>query len=355
MLVHKRTESGYLPGSGKYPVLTLPSEIVSEIFTHFLPIYPLCPPLFGRRSPTALTQICRKWRQIAVSTPVLWRAIRLPCENISPGLEREGHIAGIWLARSHCCPLSIYIGEDGVHTPEAFAAVFPHRARWEYLKIRLSVSALPATFNGPMPLLRHLDLFLGVGGPDDGHSPRACNTAFCEAPLLRIAFLHTSALHFTLPWAQLTSLTLNMVYPDEWYSILQQTSRLVHCNLNFDIVYAHPIPDIALPCLESLAFKAEWAVSALGYLGAFIVPALRSLRIPERFLMPNPIDSLKSFVSKSGCELQRLHIVGEGVTGHAYHEAFPSILELTSGRGSDNGEDSEVESDSDVLDSDLGR
>jgi hypothetical protein len=29
----------------KYPVLTLPNEIISEIFIHFLPTNPLCPPL----------------------------------------------------------------------------------------------------------------------------------------------------------------------------------------------------------------------------------------------------------------------------------------------------------------------
>ncbi|KAJ7187800.1 hypothetical protein C8R46DRAFT_1424 [Mycena filopes] len=48
--------------SYKYPVLTLPPEIVSEIFTHFLPTYPDCPDPTGAFSPTELTQICRTWR-----------------------------------------------------------------------------------------------------------------------------------------------------------------------------------------------------------------------------------------------------------------------------------------------------
>ncbi|KAJ7834594.1 hypothetical protein B0H13DRAFT_1467448, partial [Mycena leptocephala] len=58
--------------SYKYPVLTLPNEIVSEIFIHFLPIYPFCPPLTGILSPNLLTQICRRWREIALATPGLW-------------------------------------------------------------------------------------------------------------------------------------------------------------------------------------------------------------------------------------------------------------------------------------------
>jgi hypothetical protein len=52
-----------------YPVLTLPNEIVSKIFIHFLPLRPLCPPLTGRLSPTTLTQICRHWREVAHATP----------------------------------------------------------------------------------------------------------------------------------------------------------------------------------------------------------------------------------------------------------------------------------------------
>ncbi|KAJ7483427.1 hypothetical protein FB451DRAFT_1439469 [Mycena latifolia] len=58
-----------------YPVLALPNEIVSEIFVHFLPVYPERPPIIGRLSPVTLGEICRKWREIAFSTPTLWRGI----------------------------------------------------------------------------------------------------------------------------------------------------------------------------------------------------------------------------------------------------------------------------------------
>ncbi|KAJ7113015.1 hypothetical protein C8R44DRAFT_552140, partial [Mycena epipterygia] len=55
-----------------YPVLTLPDEIVSEIFVGTLPEYPLSPPVYGLLSPTSLSQICHQWREIALSTPMLW-------------------------------------------------------------------------------------------------------------------------------------------------------------------------------------------------------------------------------------------------------------------------------------------
>ncbi|KAJ7700511.1 hypothetical protein B0H17DRAFT_925554, partial [Mycena rosella] len=54
-----------------YPVLTLPTEITSRIFVHCLPKHrrvrpsPTTPPL-------TLAQICRHWREVALSTCQLW-------------------------------------------------------------------------------------------------------------------------------------------------------------------------------------------------------------------------------------------------------------------------------------------
>ncbi|KAJ7871596.1 hypothetical protein B0H13DRAFT_1634204 [Mycena leptocephala] len=90
--------------SYKYPVLTLPNEIVSEIFIHFLPTYPLFPPLTGLLSPTLLTRICRRWREIALGTPALWSAIRASYYDGIP-LKQKAHIFDIWLRRSRFCPL----------------------------------------------------------------------------------------------------------------------------------------------------------------------------------------------------------------------------------------------------------
>ncbi|KAJ6588192.1 hypothetical protein B0H19DRAFT_1098293, partial [Mycena capillaripes] len=76
-----------------YPVLTLPNEVVSEIFGHFLPVYPTSPPAIDLLSPNLLGQICRKWREIALTTPVLWRAISVPFRE--PGtlqLQQKLHL-----------------------------------------------------------------------------------------------------------------------------------------------------------------------------------------------------------------------------------------------------------------------
>ncbi|KAJ7935126.1 hypothetical protein B0H13DRAFT_2472932 [Mycena leptocephala] len=283
----------------KYPVLTLPNEIVSEIFIHFLPVYPLCPPLAGILSPTSLTQICRKWRDIALATPALWRALE-----------------------SRCCPLSIHTNEyeEWIHVPEILSTLVPHCARWEHLRLRL-LSHFP---DGPLPLLRHLDLTL----------EKYSDLTFPNMPLLRTAVLHNVAnSKIGLPWSQLTSLTLRAIYPDECLSILQQTLNLVHCDVHWEAdVFRSDSngarPKITFPYLESLTLWNPNDDLVIWHLDTFIVPALRSLTTPERFLGPgsNPIESLASFMSKSGCRLQEVCITGlRTVSGRSFRQAFPSI------------------------------
>ncbi|KAJ7887382.1 hypothetical protein B0H13DRAFT_892533 [Mycena leptocephala] len=308
----------------KYPVLTLPNEITSEIFVHFLPVYPRFPPLTGILSPTLLTQICRRWREIALGTPALWRAIVLLDEPDDIPPEHQADISHVWLSRSGRCPLSISLDEnyDG-NAVHLLAVVVPHRERWEYLKLRVS-SSLPPTIAGPMPLLHHLDFkvreFVGT------------NAVLLELPLLRTAILNDIAASLVvLPWAQLTSLTLKRVLPQEWIPILRQTSNLVDCSLRIFPVYgqSYEIPDITLLHLKSLTLEAidSDATGLVGCLNTFIVPALRSLQIPEEILGESPIDALASFMSKSDCKLEAVCITGETISipKDSYLRAFPTI------------------------------
>ncbi|KAJ7186637.1 hypothetical protein C8R46DRAFT_980870, partial [Mycena filopes] len=167
----------------RYPVLTLPVEIVSEIFTQILPPYPLCPPLVGLSSPTLVTRICHLWREIALRTPALWRAVDLRRDEDNLLIDKQVSIAHIWLERSRSCPLSIEIGsEDELDVSPFIAAVVPHRARWEQLSIDLALSDLPL-LSGPMPLLRSILVTV------QDLAPPTTVISWLEAPLLRSATL----------------------------------------------------------------------------------------------------------------------------------------------------------------------
>ncbi|KAJ6504168.1 hypothetical protein C8R47DRAFT_968577 [Mycena vitilis] len=328
------------------PVLALPSELASEIFLHFLPVYPRCPSLTGPLSPTFLTHICRTWREIALTTPALWRAIPFYTHTITP-FARRLEIFNIWLRRSSHCPLSIEIGihhqDQGLerlykkdmhghsmtnNVYEVVAAAALHSARWEYLKLHVQTNVFP-TMGSPMPLLRCLDLDL-----EDTFNAKDVGE-FRSLPALRTLVLNFDDLASStvnLPWAQLTSFTLTDAASDVCLSILQQTHNLVHCELQITQVRSngHAVrpPDIALPRLQSLTFLDDcilaWDLDTLTF------PALRSLRVPELFLRRNYIEVLSSIVSKSGAELQDIYIVDRrALSEGSYREAFPSIARFS--------------------------
>ncbi|KAJ7164509.1 hypothetical protein C8R46DRAFT_1099744 [Mycena filopes] len=307
----------------KYPVLTLPTKIVCEIFTQFVPRYPLCAPLIGPDSPTVLTQICHVWREIAVGMPTLWRAIDLSSDF--PSISYQAYILGIWLQRSGALPLSMRIGNwnIGLTVAELIPTVLLHRTHWEYLEINLLRSELVA-IEGPMPLLRQLNLTVQDCRDDSDVSP----VALLDVPLLRSVTLDDNTTrHVALPWAQITSLTLHRVYAEECSPLLVQTCNLVHCRLYLvDYDPSVPLPRVSLPYLQTLTMMAQGTDPVVGYLDTFVVPALLTLQVPESFLGPNPIERLSSFIATSGCKLQDVVITGDEIKSiDSYRGAFPSV------------------------------
>ncbi|KAJ7623934.1 hypothetical protein DFH06DRAFT_1340255 [Mycena polygramma] len=307
-----------------YPVLTLPNEIVSEIFVRVLPPSPDFPRLFGPSSPTVLAQICARWREIALGTPQLWSAIS-SFDNCHA--HRELRIFKLWLQRARLCPLSIRLGTGAAWANgRSVDAVVPHRARWKYLQINLRAENL-YLFDGPMPLLQHLEFMVDSG------LDLLNDISLHEMPVLRTLILHNiAALQVTFPWTQLTSLTLRAVNPSQCVPILMQTPNLVHCALR---VYPHggaePRPDIALPSLESLILT-DLGHRATDFLQDFVVPALRRLEVSQSFLAPNPIASLEAFISKSGCRLEELHLtdaISVPKSSESYRQAFPSLWKFS--------------------------
>ncbi|KAJ7789903.1 hypothetical protein B0H13DRAFT_1747319 [Mycena leptocephala] len=207
--------------SYKYPILTLPNEIVSEIFIHFLPVYPLCPPLSGIYSPTVLTHICRKWREIALATPALWRAIAVDLILYDRVSEAQVDVVESWLRRSGCCPLSIRMDDqiyrNGIRVDKILKTILARRSRWEHIKLVFDLSYL-LDLGGSMPLLRELEIQIH---DDDVPSVRV---ELQEVPRLRAVTLWDFPYPTGfLPWSQLTSLTLVAKEPHECTLVLAQT------------------------------------------------------------------------------------------------------------------------------------
>ncbi|KAJ7820998.1 hypothetical protein B0H14DRAFT_1338264 [Mycena olivaceomarginata] len=246
-------------------------------------------PLAGSRSPILLTHICAGWRKIALAFPALWIAMEISCSDPACPMAST-------LGRSGFCPLSICMDGwcSGLDNVGPFiAAVLSHRARWQYLS--LCLAAQPDNnypcIGGSMPLLRHLiglELVVCSKWPE---------LSFTEAPHLRTAILNYWAAAtqiIILPWAQLTSLTLKTMYLHECVPVLQQVANLTHCELElYDDFDGNPmnVVDVALPSLQSLTLNdPDPLMHRVDHPQIFVVPALCSLVIPERFLgHPTPL------------------------------------------------------------------
>ncbi|KAJ7433892.1 hypothetical protein B0H11DRAFT_747809 [Mycena galericulata] len=176
-----------------------------------------------------------------------------------------------------------------------------------------------------MPLLRHLELIDYLSGS---------SITADEAPLLRTVIIRRESdlSNMVMPWGQLTSLTVELIFAHECAPILQQASNLIFCSLGIisDLLVGSPVeelPDIILPSCTTLRITNPHREPITGFAGTLVAPRLRALQISKQFLGDKPIEALTSFMSKAGCTLQLLRITSEHPTDNelpVYRSAFPS-------------------------------
>ncbi|KAJ7901041.1 hypothetical protein B0H14DRAFT_2670504 [Mycena olivaceomarginata] len=314
------------------PVLTLPPEIVAEIFVDFLPAYPEFPPYSGSRSPLLLCRICRHWRAVALTTPALWKAISIVvCERDAYETQKL-ELLKTWIARSGSCPLSLsIIGPTYRTTAPIFAQLIEtavaHCNRWEHLDMLIPFDHLHLV-RGEMSLLRDLTI-----GPTDLRSDAPSTLSLFEAaPQLRNVVLTSCFLTSTirLPWAQLTHLEAHCLYEHECIEILRDAPFLVACTLSLccsdEELDVDEWPDVPVHMhLRTLILRANapdedarmWLV-----LDCLTLPVLRTLEVMELCMT---LDSLVAFVSRSQCSLDELRVTHSTLRESAYRDLLPSV------------------------------
>ncbi|KAJ7073921.1 hypothetical protein C8F01DRAFT_1098715 [Mycena amicta] len=289
----------------KYPVLTLPTEIVTEIFARYIPPYPLRPPMVGKGSPTYLLGVCRLWRTIALHSSLLWRAIEL-----GPSAVLNEHMAleaiQVWLGRSGSSALSLCIDfhrrSVELQLGEALLqAVIAHRSRWEYVTFRALGSHLPM-LQGPTPCLVEMDIMQWT------NLPSTLNGFSCCPRLRSVRLWDVGHSVSSLPWGQLTSLTLIAVHLYQCTPILEEATRLLQCKLILRSVSADK-RNIRLPRLEILLLDTGGTTDIYeDCLIHFTLPSLRKLEITEHLFGQAAVDQLRSLVTRSQCPLERLRV-----------------------------------------------
>ncbi|KAJ7633173.1 hypothetical protein FB45DRAFT_1148727 [Roridomyces roridus] len=293
----------------KYPVLTLPTEITSEIFIRFVPWHSR---LVDYNSPAFLLQICRHWRDVALTTPALWSSFWL-CIYDEP-VQIQLRKLQTWLQRSKDYPLSFHI--QCVYGPRHQAmdpiidAVVSHASRWQHVNIFLPSIEKFGRLVGPMPLLRSACVDVEDWGR--GKEATVAVALFTEAPNLKHAFLHVlfEPSRLALPWSQLTTLTAEFLFPAQAIEILCNAKLLQYCSMtirlsghSYTAEHSSAVPSfppLPLRTLRLLADSDDPGLEMPALFKAFTLPALQCLYVDEQFLQPDPIASLRDAFCSCG-------------------------------------------------------
>ncbi|KAJ7460315.1 hypothetical protein FB451DRAFT_1563383 [Mycena latifolia] len=309
------------------PIRRVPPELICAIFSMTLP--------FTRRAPTGtkhanggsvqqapwhLGHICRFWRAVALSYPLLWSSIHVvdpphPSQfaNIYPRSMMESQ-----LLRSGSQPLDVVLecnGDLGLQDSVALTS-----DRWRALVVKASglnsVLSLFSVTQGRLSGLEMLELI-----DPRGYWSSAPSDFFSTAPNLRKVILTDSRLRqpsptLVLPWYQITHYR-GTYRAERQLEILQAAPGLVQCSLSFSNTVqpaGHEL--VVLPALRRLYIRQA------SFLDLLDAPFLEDL-----FVEDFSIGTILPFVERSSCQLTKLVLLG--CTIPAVSLALPSLSTLT--------------------------
>ncbi|KAF7348306.1 hypothetical protein MSAN_01784300 [Mycena sanguinolenta] len=283
------------------PIRLIPQDVLLEIFFACLPTkhnalidYNEAPLLLGR--------ICRQWRSVAYSAPVLWSSIHIPPfnylstpPNVLLGLER---IVAAWLERSATCPLSVSVFDYINSKLEKHPIILLLAS----VAGRLRSLALAGDVELAKPLLR-----LGAEDVPLLKTIRL-KTPTSQRPtldLLQIPSLEDltlcistseNPLSLPLPWSQLTTLRFECYGHrhsrdggldfDGALDVLRKCVNLEYCEIRVcsrssqNSGLTRNSSSILLPRLHTL-FLGGWHFRLEKWISDLVAPNLRSLQIRE--------------------------------------------------------------------------
>nr|GAT45764.1 predicted protein [Mycena chlorophos] len=296
------------------PVHRLPPEVVTEIFLQYIPHYPHRPRLRDfEESPLALTGICGRWRKIALSSPILWKAVEIAESAYTTDEDRLTQLIKMFLNRSGSSTLSIELA--GPARNYLVGAILPYMNRVEHFKTSATQSIL-AALEGKLTEV----ITLEISGYTTGFGasyPVALlkNTSKVQFLSLDSISLISREMHISLqgavPWNQLHSLALTSFAFQTCYRILQYTPNLSFCWLEIPANASTNTGSIWLPHLKALVLEISLPPLPDVFLDMFTLPALERLQTETHLLQWNLRDQLQGLLERSRYGLKELRIVAE--------------------------------------------
>ncbi|KAG1747858.1 uncharacterized protein EDB91DRAFT_47563 [Suillus paluster] len=282
----------------------LPTEVLSQIFDHCLreDISELYPDTL--EAPVLLTEVCRRWREVAVGMPSLW--CRLYVEVDNNDWQRAAFCYDLWLQRSRGCPLSLELMCCANDSPKLRSLLQPYMNQVTSLSIRFSQDADHAELVlKDFPVLQDLTILVRVNldisfiAQPISQLPSTVRTLNLIGPFFDIERLSS----FNPVWAHLTNIEIIIRYPNAFLYLLQQCpnlSSLKVCTLFDKIPTQEPLIHKQLQSLDINLSSS----SPGNLLDALSFPKLRVLKVGHKGAWPH--EEFKAFLTRSKCPLESL-------------------------------------------------
>lgn len=298
----------------------LPPEMWLEIFIHLLPPDEFCS-WRGLMNVRYASMVCRKWRAVAIGTPILWTSISL--QVFEDQLGRQGEILRTIIERSKDLPLSLELAwplplvqHNSASINERLVRLFeqhfapvllPSIPRWRAFSLTSPGHFSGYILNRPMNALSSLSLSTLSG--ETVVLPR-------HFPSLRSASF--SSVHHEMgvfPWSQLTKLNITgTLYLASVVQILELCPNVRESRVHIAHGPYHPIPSsLRHPRMRSFSFRHREPASVI--LAPFELPNLVNLQIDippneNKEFIPCAMDGISTLVVNSGCKLKSLRVTG---------------------------------------------
>ncbi|KAF7367744.1 hypothetical protein MSAN_00838300 [Mycena sanguinolenta] len=287
------------------PMRHIPDDVLRAIFFACLPTAHNAL-IDIAEAPLLLGRICRRWRVVAYSTPMLWTSIHIAplrsCgeRGMADFLPQLQPVIEQWLERGAPCPLTVslvekdsFLWSDPEFYPISLLRNFFHRLYHLSLcgNIRL---LLPLLRLGPesLPMLKSIDIYNSTNKryPFGIEHPEALNLV--QIPSLTGISLQVMVDPVSLPlnWSQLTHLDLRCFPPSKnsgldgagALELLRRCPNLVRCLLRLyrdldDASLASNTSLITLPHLGTLILIGDFHLPQ--WIPHLVVPRLRCLQI----------------------------------------------------------------------------
>ncbi|KAK1233194.1 hypothetical protein PQX77_003661 [Marasmius sp. AFHP31] len=334
--------------SAQHPIRRLPNEILAEIFNFCVEGDVNIVEGSGKadwqndgpstldldQTLWALSQVCQRWRNLALSSPKLWTAININwvVRKEKPEIDLMRRRLALTLERSRDQPLYISWFEGYSLEPALLRLLGSCSARWKCATIRASTVGfhLLALTTTSFTTLSRLRLYFEEDSDwldeEEGTSEFSL---WEDAPALTKVYLASSSdihphLETLVPWEQIRDLTLvtNDSYDRdliEWpdlHEILPLAGNIHKCfiqsfSFDHDLSHIHSLSvPFTLAHLRSLKLIAASSPNSIAaFLDSVTLPALTVLQA-----FPLEADGIQStvtrFLSRSACTLVTLGLMG---------------------------------------------